>query len=93
MAPSLISQIMEPGGGVMLLPFVRFVITCLLILCIGSAIAGVARIHFVILSVLSGGLLLSLSFFEKEFQKVRGSSRSSSNNSAPNTSKVADKTD
>ena len=69
---SFFSQIMEPGGGVMLLPFVRFVITCLLLLCIAAAVAGVARIHMIILSVLSGGLLMSLAFFESEYKKARG---------------------
>ena len=67
---------MEPGGGVMLLPFVRLVISCLLILCSTAAFFDVARIHFAILAVLSGGLLLSLQFFESEFKKLRGSSSS-----------------
>ena len=69
---------MEPGGGVMLLPFVRLVIVCLLVLCLTAAFFDVARIHFVILSVLSGGLLLSLQFFESEFKKARHGSRSAS---------------
>lgn len=56
----------------MLLPFVRAVIGCLLILTVVAAIAGVARIHMIILSVLSSGLLLSLSFFESEYKKARG---------------------
>jgi predicted lipid-binding transport protein (Tim44 family) len=68
---SFFSQIMEPGGGVMLLPFVRLVIGCLLCLTVAAAIAGVARIHMIILSVLSSGLLLSLQFFESEFKKAR----------------------
>jgi uncharacterized protein involved in cysteine biosynthesis len=79
---SFFSQIMEPGGGVMLLPFVRLVIGCLLCLTVAAAIAGVARIHMIILSFLSSGLLLSLQFFESEFKKARrlhsGSNASSS---------------
>ena len=62
----------------MLLPFVRLVIVCLLVLCLTAAFFDVARIHFVILSVLSGGLLLSLQFFESEFKKARHGSRSAS---------------
>lgn len=46
---------MEPGGGVALLPFVRLVICFLLVLTVTAAIVGVARIHMVILSVLSLG--------------------------------------
>jgi uncharacterized protein involved in cysteine biosynthesis len=69
---SFISQIMEPGGGFMLLPFVRLVIALLMVLTVTSAVFGVARIHMIILSFLSGGLLLSLSFFESEFNKMRG---------------------
>ena len=60
---------MEPGGGVMLLPFVRVVIGMLMVLTTMGAIAGVARIHMVILSFLSAGLLISLSFFESEYKK------------------------
>jgi ER protein Pkr1 len=78
---SFFSQIMEPGGGVMLLPFVRLVIGCLLCLTIAAAIAGVARIHMIILSVLSSGLLLSLQFFESEFKKARGLHSGSSTSS------------
>lgn len=68
---SFVSQIMQPGGGVMLLPFVRLVIGCLLLLTMGAFIAGVARIHMAVLSVLSGGLLISLSFFESEYKKAQ----------------------
>lgn len=68
---SFFSQIMEPGGGVMLLPFVRLVIGCLLCLTVAAAVAGIARIHMIILSVLSSGLLLSLQFFESEYKKAR----------------------
>lgn len=92
---------MQPGGGVMLLPFVRFVIGILLVLTVVAAVVDVARIHMIILSFLSGGLLISLSFFESEFKKVRaarsggGSSSepSSSTTSAPTTTKAGAKTD
>lgn len=56
----------------MLLPFVRLVVGLLLLLTTSAAVVGVARIHMIILSVLSGGLLLSLSFFESEFKRVKG---------------------
>ncbi|GAX27971.1 hypothetical protein FisN_32Lu025 [Fistulifera solaris] len=73
---SFMSQILEPGGGVMLLPFVRTVIAFLLLLCLTAALFDVARIHMLILSFLSGGLLLSLSFFEQEYKKVRRAANS-----------------
>ena len=68
---SLISEIMQPGGGVILIPFVRVVIAILLVLTIMGFVANVARIHMVILGCLSAGLLFSLSFFEREFNKVK----------------------
>ena len=42
---SYFAQIMEPGGGVKLLPFVRFVIGVLFILTVIGAVVGVARVH------------------------------------------------
>ena len=87
---------MEPGGGVMLLPFVRMVIGCLLVLTTTAAIVGVARIHMVILSFLSGGLLLSLSFFESEYKKARGGSSTAptqDDKKKPGKSAAAAKTD
>jgi hypothetical protein len=44
---SFFSQMMEPGGGVLLLPFVRVVIGMLMVMTTMGAIAGVARIHMV----------------------------------------------
>lgn len=73
----------------MLLPFVRLVIACLLCLTIGSAAAGVARIHMIILSVLSGGLLLSLQFFESEYKKLSRRSRGTNDNEQSNNNNGA----
>lgn len=71
----------------MLLPFVRIVVGILLALTSVAALLGVARIHMIILSFLSGGLLLSLSFFESEFNKIRGvSSGTTTYSAAPVTS-------
>ena len=84
---SFISQLMEPGGGVMMLPFVRLVISCLLVLCVTAAFFDVARIHFAILTVLSGGLLLSLQFFESEYKKLRGSSAPTTTTNGANGSR------
>lgn len=53
----------------MLLPFVRVVIGMLMVMATMGAIAGVARIHMIILSFLSAGLLISLAFFESEYKK------------------------
>ena len=68
---SLIQEIMAPGGGVMLIPFVRVVISILLVLTIMGFVADVARIHMVVLGLLSAGLLFSLSMFEREFNKIQ----------------------
>jgi len=69
---SLFQKIMQPGAGVMLLPFVRVVISLLLLLTVTAAILGVARIHMVILSFLASGLLSSLYFFEQEYKRMKG---------------------
>ena len=68
---SFVAQVLQPGGGVMLLPFVRLVIGCLMMLTVGAFFAGVARVHMAVLTVLSAGLLVSLSFFESEYKKAQ----------------------
>lgn len=83
---SFFAEIMQPGGGIILIPFVRVIITMLLVLTMMGFVAGVARIHMGILSFLSAGLLFSLSMFEKEFNKVHGQQRSG------NPSKVSSST-
>ena len=96
MSGSFVAQIMQPGGGVMLLPFVRFVIGILLVLTVMAAVLDVARIHMVILSFLSGGLLISLSFFESEFKKVsaaRAGSGPASSSTTTTAAKNSNKTD
>lgn len=65
------SQIMQPGGGILLLPFVKIVVALLLLTTITIFVAGVARIHMAILSFLSAGLLISLSVFEVEYKKAQ----------------------
>mmetsp|Transcript_3896 Transcript_3896/g.4653 ORF Transcript_3896/g.4653 Transcript_3896/m.4653 type:complete len:94 (+) Transcript_3896:98-379(+) len=77
---SFVTQLMAPGGGVMLLPFVKIVIGCLLLVTLSAFAAGVARIHMAILSFLSGGLLFSLYFFEIQYAKVKGNAEQSSGN-------------
>ena len=67
---SFAAQILQPGGGILLIPFIRTVITCLFLTTITAFIIGVARIHMAILSCLAGGLLLSISFFMSEYDKV-----------------------
>jgi hypothetical protein len=72
----------------MLIPFVRVVISILLVLTIMGFVANVARIHMAVLGFLSAGLLFSLSMFEREFNKV--------NSRGPpptTTTKVSNKTD
>ena len=67
---TLISQLLAPGGGVMLIPFIRYVIMLLLLVTSTAFILGVARIHMAILSFLSGGLLVSITLFQSEYDKV-----------------------
>ena len=67
---SFAQQIMEPGGGLLLIPFVRVVIGILLVLTLSGFLAGIARIHMAVLSFLSGGLLFSISMFEREYKKA-----------------------
>lgn len=69
---SIITQMFQPGGGVVLIPFIRMVIAFLMVVCLVTFISGVARIHMAILTLLSGGLLLSLSFFQSEYDKFHG---------------------
>lgn len=64
---SFFSQIMEPGGGMLLLPFVRLVIACLLLMTLTAAIVGFARIHMVVLSFLSGGMYVACSWRRSGF--------------------------
>jgi hypothetical protein len=75
---SFISDVMAPGGGVLLLPFVRVVIAMLLVCTIATFVAGVARIHMAILSFLSAGLLFSLHMFENAYNNLKQRSESSS---------------
>lgn len=74
----------------MLIPFVRVVISILLVFTIMGFVANVARIHMVILGCLSAGLLISLSFFEKEFNKVSNRGKPSSTTT---TARASNKTD
>jgi len=67
---SFISQILSPGGGVLMIPFIRMVIMVLFATTLIAFIFGVARIHMAILSFLAGGLLLAISFFMSEYEKV-----------------------
>ena len=72
---SFAAQILSPGGGVLLIPFIRMVI---MVLFCTTAIAfcfGIARIHMAILSLLAGGLLLAISFFMTEYEKALGNAK------------------
>lgn len=68
---SFVADVMAPGGGILLLPFVRVVISLLLVCTVGIFIAGVARIHMAILSFLSTGLLFSLWMFENAYNNMK----------------------
>jgi len=67
---SFVAQILQPGGGILVIPFIRSVIMCLFLLTSTAFIAGIARVHMAILAFLAGCLLLSISFFMSEYDKV-----------------------
>jgi uncharacterized protein involved in cysteine biosynthesis len=71
---AFISDIMAPGGGILLLPFVRIVISILLVCTLTTFVVGVARIHMAILSFLSAGLLFSLHMFETAYNNIKSKS-------------------
>lgn len=56
-----------------LFQFVKIVVSLLLLTTVTIFVAGIARIHMLILSFLSAGLLLSLTLFEKEYKKLAAS--------------------
>ena len=58
-----------------MIPFIRTVILCLFATTVTAFFCGVARVHMAILSCLGGGLLLSISFFMNEYDKVVGNSK------------------
>jgi hypothetical protein len=68
---SFISEIMAPGGGVKLIPFVRIIVGLLFACTVCIFVAGVARIHMAILGFLSAGLLVSLQMFETAYNEVQ----------------------
>lgn len=86
---SFVSDLLKPGGGIALIPFIRGTILLLLMMVILMGIFDVARIHMVVLAFLSVGLLVSISMFERAWNDVQ---RNRSN--APvRIDKEAEKTD
>jgi hypothetical protein len=71
MSGSLFSQLLAPGGGLMLIPFIKIVIGLLLATCLTALYLGVAQIHMAILSFLSIGLLASLQMFQSAYAQVQ----------------------
>jgi len=90
---SFAAQLLAPGGGMIMIPFIRGVIGCLLFTTAGAFAFGVARLHMGILSFLSIGLLLSISFFEKEYAKAMSMRKTDAVVSHTEGSKPNDKTD
>jgi len=90
----IVSQMFQPGGGVVLIPFIKKVIGCLCLVTMTAFFYGVARIHMAILTVLSSGLIWSLNFFESEFEKMqRARSSAPSDSRAPASTNNSEKTD
>mmetsp|Transcript_4888 Transcript_4888/g.10790 ORF Transcript_4888/g.10790 Transcript_4888/m.10790 type:complete len:98 (-) Transcript_4888:388-681(-) len=82
---SFISQLLQPGGGIALIPFIRATVCLLLLMTIVIFICGIARVHMVVLASLSTGLLISISWFERawnDVQRRRGGQAKSGNDAA-----------
>lgn len=82
---SFVSQILTPGGGVLLIPFIRMVIGVLFCTTFVAFCFGIARIHMAILSFLAGGLLIAISFFMSEYEKALANSKRKSASTASST--------
>ena len=65
---NFVTQIMSPGGGILLIPFTRAVIICLFLTTFTVFVLGVARVHMFILSALSIGFYFALGKFEREYR-------------------------
>ncbi|KAL3808884.1 hypothetical protein ACHAXA_005095, partial [Cyclostephanos tholiformis] len=70
---SFVQELLKPGGGIALIPYIRATIVALLLMVITMGILDVARVHMVVLAFLSGGLLISISMFEKAWNDMQGS--------------------
>mmetsp|Transcript_18930 Transcript_18930/g.44052 ORF Transcript_18930/g.44052 Transcript_18930/m.44052 type:complete len:96 (+) Transcript_18930:205-492(+) len=68
---SFIADVMQPGGGILILPFIKYVVGLLMCTTLITFLFGVARIHMAILTFLSGGLLFSLNLFETAYKRVK----------------------
>ncbi|KAL9186329.1 hypothetical protein ACHAXT_005567 [Thalassiosira profunda] len=88
---SVIQELLKPGGAIALIPAIRVTILLLLVMVIIMGILDIARIHMVVLSCLSVGLLGSISYFEKVWADVQQSRGSQS--AAAKVDKEAEKTD
>lgn len=86
---SFIQDLLKPGGGIALIPFIRATIVLLLLMVIMMGFVGIARIHMCVLAFLSVGLLVSISWFESAWNDVQRSG----GNSTVKIDKEAEKTD
>ena len=84
---------MQPGGGIILLPFIRYVTIALMIGTSTAFICGFARIHMAVLAFLSLGLYLSLVFFEQEYNKIKNSRQAPPTTSTVTKTGTTEKTD
>mmetsp|Transcript_7917 Transcript_7917/g.17179 ORF Transcript_7917/g.17179 Transcript_7917/m.17179 type:complete len:91 (-) Transcript_7917:328-600(-) len=89
---SFVQDLLKPGGGIALIPFIRGTIWMLLLMVIIMGVLDVARIHMVVLAFLSTGLLVSISMFEKAWNDVQRS-RSANGSVAAKADKEPEKTD
>jgi len=68
---SFVNDILEPGGALLLIPYIRIVVGCLFGTTMVAFLMGIARVHMAILSFLGGGLLLSIGFFLGEYETAK----------------------
>eukprot|EP00639_Heterosigma_akashiwo_P033606 CAMPEP_0194726448 /NCGR_PEP_ID=MMETSP0296-20130528/31380_1 /TAXON_ID=39354 /ORGANISM="Heterosigma akashiwo, Strain CCMP2393" /LENGTH=92 /DNA_ID=CAMNT_0039631447 /DNA_START=29 /DNA_END=307 /DNA_ORIENTATION=+ len=69
-AEKLIHNILTPGAGANLTPYINFALISLLIVLGITAYSGYASIHLAVMAFLAIGLMLSLNWFISEYKKA-----------------------
>jgi len=70
----ILGDILTPGSSEQVIPFVKGVIYAMISVCATCGYMDIGRIHMVVLSILSVGLLLSINYFEMVVSRLNESS-------------------
>jgi predicted RND superfamily exporter protein len=68
---SLMEHLNEPGSSMKLLPVIQGVTIVLMLMCLAGIYVNVVRIHLMVMLFLGAGLLVSVSFVGREFEKAK----------------------